>query len=37
VLTLAERHGVLIAEDDVHGHLLPGHGTRLRSCPACQE
>jgi DNA-binding transcriptional MocR family regulator len=29
VLTLAERHGVLIAEDDVYGHLLPGHGTRL--------
>jgi len=29
VLTLAERHGVLIAEDDVYGHLLPGQGTRL--------
>lgn len=29
VLTLAERHGVLIAEDDVYGHLLPGSGTRL--------
>lgn len=24
VLSLAERHGVLIAEDDVYGHLLPG-------------
>lgn len=29
VLTLAERYGVLIAEDDVYGHLLPDHGTRL--------
>lgn len=29
LLTLAERHGVLIAEDDVYGHLLPGSGTRL--------
>lgn len=29
VLTLAERHEVLIAEDDVYGHLLPGPGTRL--------
>jgi DNA-binding transcriptional MocR family regulator len=29
VLTLAERHGVLIAEDDVYGQLLPGQGTRL--------
>lgn len=29
VLTLAERHEVLIAEDDVYGHLLPGQGTRL--------
>ena len=29
VLMLAERHGVLIAEDDVYGHLLPGQGTRL--------
>ena len=29
VLALAERHGVLIAEDDVYGHLLPGQGTRL--------
>lgn len=29
VLTLAERHGVLIAEDDVYGHLLPGNATRL--------
>jgi DNA-binding transcriptional MocR family regulator len=29
VLTLAERHDVQIAEDDVYGHLLPGQGTRL--------
>lgn len=29
VLRLAERHGVLIAEDDVHGHFLPGTPTRL--------
>jgi len=29
VLTLAERHGVLIAEDDVHGHFHPGPATRL--------
>jgi len=29
VLTLAETYGVLIAEDDVYGHLLPGQGTRL--------
>jgi DNA-binding transcriptional MocR family regulator len=29
VLMLAERHGVLIAEDDVYGQLLPGQGTRL--------
>lgn len=29
VLTLAERHDVLIAEDDVYGHLLAGQGTRL--------
>lgn len=29
VLRLAERHGVLVAEDDVHGHFLPGPATRL--------
>lgn len=29
VLRLAERHGVLVAEDDVHGQLLPGTPTRL--------
>jgi DNA-binding transcriptional MocR family regulator len=29
VLRLAERHGVLVAEDDVHGHFLPGTPTRL--------
>ncbi|HEX6705981.1 MAG TPA: PLP-dependent aminotransferase family protein [Albitalea sp.] len=29
VLLLAERHGVLIAEDDVHGHFHPGPVTRL--------
>ncbi|WP_280154943.1 PLP-dependent aminotransferase family protein [Piscinibacter sp. XHJ-5] len=29
VLLLAERHGLLIAEDDVHGHFHPGSPTRL--------
>jgi DNA-binding transcriptional MocR family regulator len=29
VLTLAERHGMLLAEDDVHGHFHPGPATRL--------
>jgi DNA-binding transcriptional MocR family regulator len=29
VLKLASQYGFLIAEDDVHGHFLPGHGTRL--------
>ena len=29
VLTLAKQYGLLIAEDDVHGHFLPGHATRL--------
>ncbi|WP_437737403.1 PLP-dependent aminotransferase family protein [Sorangium sp. So ce1335] len=29
VLTIAHQHGVLIAEDDVHGHFHPGHPTRL--------
>ncbi|HJV63216.1 MAG TPA: PLP-dependent aminotransferase family protein [Albitalea sp.] len=29
VLMLAERHDVLIAEDDVHGHFHPGPATRL--------
>jgi DNA-binding transcriptional MocR family regulator len=29
VLALAERHGFLIAEDDVQGHFHPGHPTRL--------
>jgi DNA-binding transcriptional MocR family regulator len=29
VLMLAERHGVLLAEDDVHGHFHPGAPTRL--------
>lgn len=29
VLSLAERHGLLLAEDDVHGHFLPGPATRL--------
>ncbi len=29
VLTLAQQHGFLIAEDDVHGHFHPGHATRL--------
>ena len=29
VLLLAERHGFLVAEDDVQGHFHPGHATRL--------
>ncbi len=29
VLILAQQHGFLIAEDDVHGHFHPGHATRL--------
>ncbi|HUG21346.1 PLP-dependent aminotransferase family protein [Piscinibacter sp.] len=29
VLLLAERHGFLVAEDDVHGHFHPGQVTRL--------
>jgi DNA-binding transcriptional MocR family regulator len=29
VLSLAQQHGFLIAEDDVHGHFHPGHATRL--------
>lgn len=29
VLSLAEKHGVLIAEDDVYGHLLPGQRTSM--------
>ena len=29
VLALAQRHGFLVAEDDVHGHFHPGHPTRL--------
>jgi len=31
VLMLAQQHGFLIAEDDVHGHFHPGHATRLAS------
>lgn len=29
LLLLAEQHGLVIAEDDVYGHLLPGAGTTL--------
>ncbi len=29
VLMLAQQHGCLIAEDDVHGHFQQGHSTRL--------
>ncbi|MBV6323806.1 PLP-dependent aminotransferase family protein [Duganella violaceipulchra] len=29
VLMLAQQHGFLIAEDDVHGHFQQGHSTRL--------
>jgi DNA-binding transcriptional MocR family regulator len=31
VLILAQQHGFLIAEDDVHGHFQQGHSTRLAS------
>ena len=31
VLVLAQQYGVLIAEDDVHGHFHPDHATRLAS------
>lgn len=31
VLVLAQQHGFLIAEDDVHGHFHTGHATRLAS------
>lgn len=31
VLNLAQQHGFLIAEDDVHGHFQQGHATRLAS------
>jgi DNA-binding transcriptional MocR family regulator len=34
VLVLARRHGVLIAEDDVHGHFHAGHATRLAALSA---
>uniref|UniRef100_UPI0011811961 aminotransferase-like domain-containing protein n=1 Tax=Pelomonas sp. KK5 TaxID=1855730 RepID=UPI0011811961 len=27
LLTLAQQHGVLLVEDDVHGHFHPGHAT----------
>lgn len=29
LLGIAQRHGVLLAEDDVQGHFHPGHPTRL--------
>lgn len=29
VLMLADKHGVLVAEDDVHGHFHPGPATRI--------
>jgi DNA-binding transcriptional MocR family regulator len=31
VLNLAQQHGFLIAEDDVHGHFQQNHSTRLAS------
>lgn len=31
VLVLAQQHGFLIAEDDVHGHFHSGHAVRLAS------
>lgn len=31
LLMLAQQHGLLIAEDDVHGHFHPGPATRLAS------
>jgi DNA-binding transcriptional MocR family regulator len=36
VLMLAERHNVLLAEDDVHGHFMPGNPTRLAQLSALQ-
>lgn len=36
VLQIAERHGVLIAEDDVHGHFQPGQATRLTQLSALE-
>lgn len=34
VLMLAQQHGFLIAEDDVHGHFYAGHAPRLASLSA---
>jgi len=37
VLALAERHGFLIAEDDVQGHFHPGHPPRLAQLAGLQR
>jgi len=37
VLRIAERHDVLLAEDDVHGHFHPGQPTRLAQLAALER
>lgn len=37
VLVMAQQHGFLIAEDDVHGHFHTGHATRLASLSGLQQ
>jgi DNA-binding transcriptional MocR family regulator len=37
VLVMAQQHGFLIAEDDVHGHFHAGHATRLASLSGLQQ
>lgn len=34
LLGVADRHGLLLAEDDVHGHFHPGHAPRLAELSA---
>lgn len=36
LLGIADRHGMLVAEDDVHGHFHAGHAARLASLSALQ-
>lgn len=37
VLSLAQRHGVLIAEDDAQGHFHAGHATRLAALAGLEQ
>lgn len=37
LLSIAKRYQVLIAEDDVHGHFMPGHTTRLAALSGLQD